>query len=170
MPNIDRDFMWLSNLDTKRRNNYLEPELDDKTHFIHAVEEDIISNAIYLDFALRYIPIDTIGMSSSCRTIMEALILIEASDSGMIPGEITKDFAMSMFSLNIRMERDYLSCFQIMQERVLLKSYLRNMIAYPKNTAMSLALSNPNLLDSQRIPCLFSSRKGTIRWKISTTS
>ena len=87
MPNIDRDFMWLSNLDTKRRNNYLEPELDDKTHFIHAVEEDIISNAIYLDFALRYIPIDTIGMSSSCRTIMEALILIEASDSGMIPGE-----------------------------------------------------------------------------------
>ena len=92
MPNIDRDFMWLSNLDTKRRNNYLEPELDDKTHFIHAVEEDIISNAIYLDFALRYIPIDTIGMSSSCRTIMEALILIEASDSGMIPGENYKRF------------------------------------------------------------------------------
>lgn len=92
MPNLDRDFRWLLNLDGKRRSNYLEPELDDRTHFIHAVEEDIISNAVYLDFALRYIPIDTIGMASSCRTIMEALVLIQASDAGAIPEENYKRF------------------------------------------------------------------------------
>jgi hypothetical protein len=87
MPNIDRDFMWLSNLDTKRRLHYLEKDQDNRTHFLHCVEEDLISNAIYLDYALRYVPEDTVGTASSCRSIMEAFVLIEAIQKGDIPKE-----------------------------------------------------------------------------------
>lgn len=72
--------------------HFNDESIDDQTYLFYAINSDIISNAISILMAIETNNLDSIGVDNSCRTIIEAFLVMKMKAVGDISDEQAKIF------------------------------------------------------------------------------